>query len=347
MVMTKRQTTASADLVRVLLKYAAALGLELNGLWSGAGLGPQGPPAGPARIPIAQFNALWQAVARRAGDPAFGLHLAEASASLPGGSLVLMVMANCPTLGDAMRKLIRYHGLATDFVQLRLAESGRVARYSWQPIQPDLPLDRHYAEAVLCGLVLMLRHLSEGKMRLVEIRFRHPRPADTSEHARILDCPLAFSQPRNELALHREDLALPIFLANPELLARLEGFAQEMLDRLSPDESWAGRVTDLIGQTMLRGDRPALEAIASELAISPRHLQNKLRAEGTTYRALLDELRRETALKYLQEPDVPLVDLAFLLGYSEQSAFNHAFKRWTGASPQMVRERVLANTTEE
>jgi AraC-like DNA-binding protein len=66
-------------------------------------------------------------------------------------------------------------------------------------------------------------------------------------------------------------------------------------------------------------------------------LQNKLREEGTTYRTVLDELRQETALHYLERQDVPIVDVAFLLGFSEQSAFNHAFRRWTGTSPQQYR----------
>jgi AraC-like DNA-binding protein len=139
-----------------------------------------------------------------------------------------------------------------------------------------------------------------------------------------------------------QDLDLPIFLANPELLERLEHFAQEMLDRLSPPESWSGRVTHLIGQALLRGDKPTLDAVAYELVISRRHLQNKLREEGTTYRVLLDELRKETSLKYLTRPEVPLFDIAFLLGFSEQSAFNHAFKRWTGTSPQQYRRLALS-----
>ncbi|MFN2165755.1 MAG: helix-turn-helix domain-containing protein, partial [Anaerolineae bacterium] len=74
----------------------------------------------------------------------------------------------------------------------------------------------------------------------------------------------------------------------------------------------------------------------------PRHAppalwRDKLREEGTTYRTVLDELRQETALHYLERQDVPTVDVAFLLGFSEQSAFNHAFRRWTGTSPQQYR----------
>lgn len=335
--MVKRSATAAVDLLRVLIKYAAALDVDLGAVWRATDFDPARLEGGEARIPIEQFNQVWQEVASRSGDPDFGLHLAAASAGLPGSNLLLAVMMNCPTIGQALETLSRYHGLSTDFVRLRLIREGDRARCTWEPVSAAIPLERHYSEAVLGSLALMVRRLAEDKIDLVEIRFTHPRPANTGEHERALRGPLAFGQPRNELVMRREDLDRPIFLADPQLLDRLEPFAREMLHRLAPSESWSERVTHELHQTMLRGDRPMLGSVASALAISPRHLQNKLREEGTTYRTVLDELRQETALHYLERQDVPIVDVAFLLGFSEQSAFNHAFRRWTGTSPQQYR----------
>lgn len=345
--MAKRKASASVDLVRVLVKYAAALGVDLDAVWQVVGLDPARLETGEGRVPIERFNALWRGIASQAGDPDFGLHLAEASAGLPGSHLLLSVMMNCPTVGSAMEKLCRYHDLSTDFVRLRLRQGGDHAYLAWEPVSAGIPLQRHHSEAVLCGLALTLRRLVEGEIRFVEIRFTHPQPADITEHQRILGCPLAFGRPQNELVMRREDLDLPIFLANAELLEALERFAQEMLQRVAPPESWSEQVTDQLRRAMLRGERPMLASVASALASSPRHLQNKLREEGTTYRALLDALRRETALRYLEKPQMPIVDVAFLLGFSEQSAFNHAFKRWTGTSPQKYRfEQEIASSLE-
>ncbi len=125
----------------------------------------------------------------------------------------------------------------------------------------------------------------------------------------------------------------PIFLANARLLVRLEQFAQDSLTQLCPPDTWSDRVVHLIQESLLRGERPTLDMAAGALAFSPRQLQNKLKEEGRTYQELLDQIRKETAFKYLKEPQGTLCDLAFLLGFSEQSAFNRAFKRWTGASP--------------
>ncbi len=137
--------------------------------------------------------------------------------------------------------------------------------------------------------------------------------------------------------IKEEDLDLPTFLANPTLLERLEGLAQDMLAQVDTKAIWSDQVGRLIGQTLLSGGKPSLNTVAHELAISARHLQNKLRDEGTTYRELLEQLRKETALRHLQAPEASVCEIALLLGFSDQSAFTHAFKRWTGRNPSDFR----------
>ena len=340
-----RSASASADMVRVLVKYASAIGVSLEGVYEATGSLPQKREETEARISIEQFSAIWKEIAFRVDDRDFGLHCAETMHSFPGGDVVSAVMMNCPTVGSAIEKLAQYHDLTMDFVQLCLNEQGSYAYLSWEPIYPDVSVDRHHSEAVLATLALTLRDLTEGKIRLDETRFRHPQPGDIAEHRRIFVCPLAFEQPSNELVIRRQDLALPIFLASPELLERLEQIAQELLDRLYAPDTWADKVTHLVGRMLSRGDRPTLERIAYELAISTRHLQNKLKAEGTTYRRLCDQVRREIAVDHLQRQDMAICDIAFLLGFSEQSAFNHAFKRWTGSTPREYRTQGQSSTS--
>jgi AraC-like DNA-binding protein len=183
-----------------------------------------------------------------------------------------------------------------------------------------------YRNRVLRAITLPLKRLTNNAVRPAAIHFNHPQPADTSEHQRIFDCP------RNEMVLHRKDLAQPILLANPQLLSQLEQFAREMLTRLYPPDTWADWVVHQINWCLSRGEKPFLGAIASALARSPRQLQNKLKEEEIAFRMLLDQVRKEAALKYLDEPNITICDIAFLLGFSEQSAFNHSFKRWTGAN---------------
>lgn len=324
------RASASINLVQILMRYASSLGIDAA--FAAATLGPVLNDPG-ARVPIKQLAPVWRDVAQRSGDPNFGLHLGEAADALSVGSILLTVMLNCATVESSLEKLARYHALMTDFIQLQLHRHGDYAFYTWEATDAEAPLDRHYTEAMVCNLVFSLRRLTQGKVQPVEIRFAHACPENTAEHQRILACPVIFGCSRNGLVLLSADLARPVFLANAHLLARLEQFAQESLARLYPPDTWSDRVVHLIRESLFRGERPTLVLTANALAFSSRQLQNKLKEEGTTYQELLDQVRKDTALRYLREPQITLCDLAFLLGFSEQSAFNRAFKRWTGASP--------------
>jgi AraC-like DNA-binding protein len=93
----------------------------------------------------------------------------------------------------------------------------------------------------------------------------------------------------------------------------------------------------------MKGFKPTIDSVSKELALSKRSLQTYLKQEQTTFRNCLENVRKQTALDYLVRPDISICDVAFVLGYSEQSAFNHAFKRWTGTSPQDYRKQFKVN----
>jgi AraC-like DNA-binding protein len=195
-------------------------------------------------------------------------------------------------------------------------------------------IPRHVSEALLSSYVHIFRHITEGNLNLVEVRFKHARPENTAQHERFFHAPLLFEQPANELVISKDILELPIFLANPGLLKPLEQIAQKFIDNLYLSDTLSDRVTRLLSKLLARGKRTNIETIATNLAMSVRNMQIKLKEEGTSYQRILDSVRKEIALSYLNEEDVTICDIAFLLGFSEQNAFNHAFKRWTGGSPK-------------
>ena len=93
-----------------------------------------------------------------------------------------------------------------------------------------------------------------------------------------------------------------------------------------------------VGEAIAKGAFPLLEDIAGKPAVSTRKLQAVLKEERTCFRKILNDIRRELALRYLRDPETSICDIAFLLGFSEQSAFNHAFRRWTGVTPRTYRK---------
>lgn len=327
--MPSHKTSISMDIVNILMQYATSQDIALTH----QEMAPCAPENRGARMSVKQLSTIWSEIVRRSGDQNFGLHLGEATDKLTSGGILFSVMMNCATVEKALEKLARYHNLATDFVQLHLNRQKEYAHYIWKPVDFTIPLDRHYTETVFCGLVFPLRRLTQGKVQPTEIRFTHAHPKDISEHQRIFGCPMVFDCPQNELILRYKDLAQPIFQANEQLLDRLEQFAQEMLEQLYPPDAWTDKAVHLINKSLARGEKTTLNVIAGELALSPRQLQNKLKEEGITYQKLLDQVRKEIAIKYLDDPRITVCEIAFLLGFSEQSAFNHAFKRWMGTAP--------------
>jgi len=195
------------------------------------------------------------------------------------------------------------------------------------PEHPDL------SEALLCIYYLILEHLTQGRLNPIEVRFTHSGTTDKGVYRQVFQAPIRFGAKRDELIVAAESLNLPIDLANRELFELLESHAIRIANTLGKVNPWTDKVIGRISSMVVKGINPTLDSVSKQLALSRRSLQAKLNAEQTTFRNCLETVRKQVALDYLARPEFSVCDIGFLLGYSEQSAFNHAFKRWTGKSP--------------
>lgn len=322
--------SASLDLLHMLLKYASRLGIDSAKILQQIGLTETllNEPGG--RISFRRFNILWQYILEQSNDPVFGLHFGEAVPDFSSGHVLFAMMMNCASLKDALEQLCRYHGLLTDVAAPELSSVGQQIVFSGQ--FPGF-LGRQYIEAVLAMLMIAVRRLTDNSVRAAEVHFVHEQPSNIAEHKRIFGGSLSFGQPRNSLRFNRQDLQASILMANPALLTTLEQFAKMTLGTRLSSDSWAQRSSEAIGKLIFYGTKPRLAAVAQLLAIGPRHLQNKLAQEGVSFQSLLDAARKQIALNSLEQGELSVCEIAFLLGFSEQSSFNHAFKRWTGETP--------------
>ena len=141
------------------------------------------------------------------------------------------------------------------------------------------------------------------------------------------------------MVFEKKSLEQPIHSADPAYLSAHEALAGDLMNGLGDGEGAVSKVTALVERTILRGHRPIIATVAGELALSVRKLQLTLQEEGTNFREVVNDARKRLAKRFLRQPDATLCDVAFLLGFSEQSAFNHAFMRWTGQTPRQYRER--------
>jgi AraC-like DNA-binding protein len=138
------------------------------------------------------------------------------------------------------------------------------------------------------------------------------------------------------MLLPRRSLDRPLVRADAGLCAVLERHARELLERLPRATSLSGRIRQLVAGDLVKGV-PSPAEVARRLHMSGRTLQRRLREDGTSHRALVDELRRDLAMRYLGEREIGIAEVAFLLGFSEASAFHRAFRRWSGTTPSAYR----------
>jgi AraC-like DNA-binding protein len=327
--------TASADMVRMLFTYLEFQKVDTGMLEAVAGIDRFQLDR---RIPVTTVNRLWQAAREASGDPDFGVHLGEAFIHLAQGHLLFSVMRYSPTLGAALEKLFRFHCLMTDIVQPRAITENDTVHCLLNRKYPNLPLARQQVEATFTIIFGSLNVLSAKPFSLEEVAFCFERPASTAELKRVFDVPLSFGCREDRLVLRKESLEYPIRSADPAYLLAHESLAEDLMNGLSGGEEVASKVAGLVERTILKGEPPRIAVVARQLAVSVRKLQLSLQEEGINFRDIANHTRKRLAKRFLRQPNTTICDVAFLLGFSEQSAFNHAFRRWTGRTPRQYRE---------
>lgn len=321
--------TVSTQLARKIAAAAAVLGADPGALLGGVGITPEILSDPEARIPLETFQALFDEAARRTGDDAFGLHAAELARRSPDNPLAFAVQSS-PTLGEAYRRAARYVHLVNDTLEIRLTTEGSSCLLSHHQRSPAGPR-RHGAECSLAMLFLLGRQTLGPPFRVERVRFQHARPASTAEHARIFEAAVDFGEELDALVLPRALLDAPLPTASARTVRHLDRLLDELTAELPRRPELAEQVRAALAAELRSG--PTLEGVAARLGTAPRSLQRRLSEEGTSFNELLDELRRELSLRYLAEPDLALVEVAFSLGFAEQSAFHRAFRRWTRSTP--------------
>ncbi|MGJ3246929.1 MAG: AraC family transcriptional regulator [Elainellaceae cyanobacterium] len=336
-----QEKTFSGYLTRSVIQFAAHQGLDVKGLCSRVGLDPIVLTTPDQRIPASVHYAVWREVVKQTGDENLGLHFGEAF-NVGNYGIVGYILLNCQTLADVFEKYCRYTYLFCQGVPSQLSISGGMAFFECT-CSPGLmfqndPSDasRYDAECTFASTLAAVKSLTGKELRPSTVSFCHASPVDTSEYQRIFQTDLKFSMPFNQMAFDAAYLDWPVLSSNTDLLSFFEQQADAMLGMLNRGNRYTQKVAYLIAEH-LQGELPKIDAIATALSISTRHLQRELQAEGTSFQKLLDNTRKELALRHLEDPTFPIHDIAFLLGFSEPSAFNRAFKRWTGKTPRYCR----------
>ena len=282
-------------------------------------------------IACADFARLLEELAQATGDASFGLHFGERSNPKNIGPLIYAVL-NSPTIAAACATAARYLHVHNQALQLRLEVDSQLARFAYSYANTGLVNPRQFGEFTMAGMLNTFRIMAGSQWAPREIQFAHNAPASISEHQRVFAAPVIFRCPSNALVMEREFLDHTVPAADHRLYGILSRYLDDVIKRMPQPDEFVGTIRKAIGES-LRDGTPKLERVAKSLAVSPRTLQRRLEKHGLDFKKLVHDTRRQFALEYLQDSDNTLTQIAFLLGYSEVSAFNRAFKRWTGSTP--------------
>ena len=179
---------------------------------------------------------------------------------------------------------------------------------------------------------LVGRQLTPDSISLV-----HRRSSLPADLRLFFGCPVRFSSKLDEVVYGRSLLEIPAISADPFLNKLLSQFCEEALaGRRMRSSNWRTKIENAVAQLLPHG-RSQVADVCSQIGVSSRTMSRRLAAEGVTFAEVLDDLRHDLAKRYLREPDLPICEIAWLLGYRETSSFDHAYRRWTGTRPRRVR----------
>ncbi|MGJ4728171.1 AraC family transcriptional regulator [Luteimonas sp. SDU101] len=283
----------------------------------------------------ALLNAM-QIAAEALDCPDFGLRLAVAQGGNKSIGPIGVVMKNSTTLGQAIgycAKNIHAYSLATR-VRFEPDRPNHRLLVKLEILLERAPDRRQAVEHALMLASLNMRELTGGGARVRKVLFTHEPQASTRLYRQYFNCDVVFGEKVDGLILTEDDLLCPV--VDPD--SRVYEMATTFIESRFPyaEASIQSRVRSLVEQYIGSKDCTN-ERIAAEFCMHPRTLQRRLRAEGTSFEDIKDEIRRDLALRYIQNGDMPLKRVAERLGYAETSVLSRSCFRWFSVSPSELR----------
>ncbi|EFL15732.1 AraC family transcriptional regulator [Streptomyces sp. C] len=327
--------TVTVHHVRAVLAGARRAGFDLVPLLQEAQIPPLLLGDDRARVAPAQFARLFRALYRTTQDEFLGL---SAVPSRPGTfAMMCHACLGCRDLGAAVERAAAFYGLFPGGPELALETGGGQARFT---VRNDFDGDeeRFLTECVLAIWHRLCSWLVGRRIPLEHAAFAYPPPPHRAEYDALFDCPVRFGAGRTEAVFDARWLTAPLVRDEAALDAMLRRVPFDLLSRPEYGTTVAEQVRRTLTRRLRGSPRlPELGEVAARLAVSPATLRRRLRQEGTSFQQLKDDVRRDAAIAGLAEGGEPIAELAARLGFSEDTAFHRAFRRWTGTTPGAYR----------
>jgi AraC-like DNA-binding protein len=280
-------------------------------------------------------DAIFEDAAKKLGDHALGLTVAQ---RIPIGGLGDLDYALCTstTLREGLARLVRFYGLATQRVMVTMNEGPPFVELVFART-PPLTHSRHWVEFATAIIAVRSRETLGIAMPFENISFVHDPPPDRKTHEAFFGRPVDFSASDDRLSFSTDFLDRPLLTTSAALAGVLDIKMKQLEPSMVARPPFLALARNAVVE-LLDIKETGLAATSARLSTTPRTFQRQLREHGTSHRELLDDVRRERALRLLEQGKI-ISEVSVALGFSEPSAFFRAFRRWTGASPREIMKR--------
>lgn len=285
-------------------------------------------------LDLAQLEALFQLAIKRTGDNALGFYLGNGMPITTHGILGYAAMSG-QNLRQSIQTIVRYLKTVNQLIRLTLIEENNTAMLQLDDNYHFTSCRKFFHDTFIGAINCMFNVVTNQDFRYSKIEFAYPAPQNIDSYETLFDCPVVFGRPATQVHFVAEQLDIPLVFADKNAHAMAARQCEQKLEALSQTE-------DLVSQIRLKlleakGHYPNADEIAQQLNITPRTLRRHLAKTAATYSDILGEVRQQHAIEYIQNKQLSIGEIAYMLGYSDPNNFGRAFKKWTNLTPAEYR----------
>jgi AraC-like DNA-binding protein len=290
-----------------------------------------------ARISAESMSRLWYIVLQTAHDPCFGLKAAGniRPTTLHALGFALMVSSH---MEDALERFYRFYRVVSDVIEVKFEYLKDVAAISLNPRSRPARLPDEAFDMIVAVFVSFARMVIDAAVNPLKVELIRKAPDRPEAFQDFFRAPVIFSGEQNRVFFSLRDMKKPFQAANAEIARRNEQIVVEYLARFDKSRI-THRVHEKLIELLPLGE-PSIQSLADAIGMTTRSLHRHLQKENAGYREILNDIRQYLAIQYLKQPHVPIIEVAFRLGYSDSGNFTRAFKRWFHLSPKQYRHTV-------
>lgn len=325
---------------RAVVQAASALGVDVDSLLRDSGISPELLRMSGERIPVSRYLDLYRLASKRTGDPDFGLHVGHIL-YFSGMNLHLYMTTICRNLKEYLNVIPSTIRLRGDTGRMLVRPQGDLICLEWHPLQEEIRCWRPMVDEMLQSAAEIVNAICALPVSVQAADLSYPAPDDTRALKRAFGPNLKFGCEVSCLYLSREALRYPLVDLDFELGQDFRAGPQSLFEEPDGVDPFLRDTRAAIRRALPTGGL-TIDSLAADLGISRRTLQRRLSRLEASFKQLLQGVREELSLRYLDDPRLAITEIALLLGYSDQASFSNAFKAWRGCAPSEYRQRDTA-----